>query len=327
MSDIDVNVRERRPEALRRGYTLRGAESACGASEVVTEMSSTAGFSLGAKPPAAASAASGTVIEARPGWRAIDFSEIWAHRELLYFLVWRDIKVRYKQTVVGAAWAILQPLCSMVIFSIVFGKFAGIPSDGAPYPIFVFACLLCWTFFSNAVSQSGSSLVNQSHLLTKIYFPRLLVPAASIGVGLIDFALNFAVFGGIMLWYRHVPGLAILLLPLMILLTVVTALGIGYIIASLTVAYRDFRIVVPFVLQAWMFASPVIYSTTLVPDQYRWAMSLNPMTGIIGGFRSALLGHPIDWAALGISALIGVSVFTFGIYNFRRTERRFADIA
>ena len=271
-----------------------------------------------------------TVIRPKRGWQAIDFGELWRYRELLYSLAWRDVKVRYKQTVMGAAWAILQPLMTMVVFSVVFGKFAKIPSDGYPYPIFLYAGLLPWTLFSGAVSKAGVSLVNQSHLLTKIYFPRLFVPTAGVGACLVDFALSWSVYAGLMLWYQHVPGVTALLLPLLVLLTMLTALGVGYILASLTVTYRDFRFVVPFMLQIWMFLSPVIYPVTLAGDDhqwFRWVLMLNPMTGIIEGFRSALLNRPLDPASLATAAVLGVSIFVFGLYNFRRTERRFADVA
>ncbi len=275
----------------------------------------------------APAAADVLVIEPQHGWRAIDFGELWHYRELLYFLVWRDIKVRYKQTVIGAAWAILQPLCQMVIFSVIFGAFAKIPSEGFPYPIFVYAGLLPWMFFANAVSQSSISLVNQSQLLTKVYFPRLFIPSASIGVGLVDFSLSFCVYICLMLWYGHAPGASVVLLPLLLLLTMMTAFGVGVFLASVTVAYRDFRLVVPFMVQIWMYLSPVVYAVTLVPEKYRWIMALNPMTGIIGGFRSVLLNQPVDWNALGISLLVSSILLTIGVANFRRTERRFADIA
>jgi lipopolysaccharide transport system permease protein len=267
------------------------------------------------------------VIEPQHGWRSIDFGELWRYRELLYFLIWRDIKVRYKQTVIGAAWAILQPLCQMVIFSVIFGAFARIPSEGFPYPIFVYAGLLPWTFFANAVAQSSVSLVNQSQLLTKVYFPRLFIPSSSIGVGLVDFGLSFCVYVCLMLWYGHMPSISVALLPLLLLLTMMTALGVGVFLASVTVAYRDFRLVVPFMVQIWMYLSPVVYAVTLVPERYRWIMAFNPMTGIIGGFRSALLDQPVDWNALGISAVVASLVLLIGVSNFRRTERRFADIA
>lgn len=268
-----------------------------------------------------------TVIRPRPGWQAVDLRELWQYRELLFFLIWRDIKVRYKQTVLGAAWAILQPVTSMVIFSIIFGRFAKIPSDGVAYPIFVYAGLLPWIFFEKAVSQSAVSLVTQSNLLTKIYFPRLFVPAASVGAMLVDFALSFVVYVFIMLWYMHLPGLLILLFPGLLLLTVVTAVGAGCLLASLTVSYRDFRLVVPFMLQIWLYCSPVVYPVSLFPERYQWILALNPLTGIIGGFRSALLNQPMDWLLLGVSSVVALGLFFFGLLNFRRTERRFADVA
>jgi len=276
---------------------------------------------------AQAGSASVTVIRPQRGWRGIDTRELWRYRELLYFLVWRDIRVRYKQTVIGAAWAVIQPVCTMVIFSVIFGKFAKIPSDGVPYPVFVYAGLLPWLFFANAVSQSSLSLVNQSHLLTKVYFPRLFIPASSIGVGLVDFALSFGVYVGIMVWYGHLPGVSVVLLPVLLLLTALTALGVGVLLASVTVVYRDFRMVVAFLVQIWLYLSPVVYPVTIVPEPYRWAMALNPMTGIIGGFRSVLLNRPLDWAALGVSAIVTSILLAVGVCNFRRTERRFADIA
>ena len=268
-----------------------------------------------------------TVIQPHNGWRGVNFAELWRSRELLYFFIWRDIKVRYKQTVIGAAWAVLQPVCTMLIFAVIFGGFAKIPSNGVPYPIFVYAGLLPWTFFANAVSQSSLSLINQARLLTKIYFPRLHIPAASIGVGLVDFALSFCVYLILMLWYSYTPGPGILLLPLFLLLTAIAALGVGVLLSSVTVAYRDFRIVVPYIVQIGMFLSPVVYPATLVPEQYRWILALNPMTGIIGGFRGALLNQPFDWPAIATAAVVSVALLVVGVLNFRRTERRFADIA
>jgi lipopolysaccharide transport system permease protein len=269
-----------------------------------------------------------TIIEPRRGWRTIDFRELWRYRELLYTLVWRDVKVRYKQTVLGAIWAMLPPVFTMVIFSLVLGKFAGLSFDAGPYPIVLFAGLLPWTLFSNAVSSAGESVINQSHLLTKIYFPRLLVPTASIGSALVDFALGFLVYAGLMVYFRHLPGASVVLLPVLILLTVMMALGTGYILSALTVSYRDFRHVIPFMLQAWFFLSPVAYDVKLVPEHYRWIVPLiNPMTGIIKGFRHALLNDPMTWWWLAVSALFAMCVFVLGAYNFRRVERRFADIA
>lgn len=291
---------------------------------VLTALDTDRGFATDARTDPAAAV---TVIRPQRGWRAVDLRELWRHRELLCFLVWRDIKVRYKQTVIGAAWAIIQPVCTMLIFSIIFGRFAGIPSDGAPYPVFVYAGLLPWLFFANAVTQSAQSLVNQARLLTKVYFPRLFIPSTSIGVGLVDFALSFAVYVCLMLWYGHLPGATVVLLPVLLLLTIVTALGVGLLLSSLTVAYRDFRLVVPFMVQIWLYLSPVVYPVTIIPEQYRWLILLNPMTGIIGGFRSVLLNQPLDLHALGVAAAVSFTVLFVGICNFRRTERRFADIA
>jgi len=268
-----------------------------------------------------------TIIRPEQGWLAIDFAELWRYRELLFFLIWRDIKVRYKQTVLGAAWAIIQPVFSMIVFSIIFGNFAKIPTDNnVPYPIFVYAGLLPWLFFSTSVSASGGSLIGQAGLLTKIYFPRLYVPASSVGTSLVDFCISACVYIALMVWFRYVPGISALLLPALLLLTIVTALGVGNILASLAVTYRDFRYVIPFMLQVWMYGSPVVYSATMIPERWRALMAINPMYGIIAAFRSALLNLPVDWAALGISSAVALILFVFGLYLFRRMERQFADI-
>jgi len=279
-----------------------------------------------------------TVIEPKRGWQAIDFRELRRYHELLYFLIWRDVKVRYKQTVIGAAWAILQPVVTMVVLSVVFGRLLGLSFPNVPYAIGLYVGLLPWTFFASSVSQSGVSLVNQAHLLTKIYFPRIYVPTATIGAGLIDFALGFCVYLGIFAVYfrlgriEQLPGMLILMIPVLVLVTIVTALGVGYLLASLTVTYRDFRFVIPFMIQIWFFASPVIlpaarFENIALFQAHPWILAVNPMTGIIQGFRAAMLNLPMNWSALAMSAIIGVTVFVFGLYNFRRTERRFADIA
>ena len=277
--------------------------------------------------PAVDTDAAPTIIQARQGLLLPELEEMWHYRELLFFLVWRDIKVRYKQTILGAGWAIIQPLFTMVIFSVIFGNFAKIPSEGVPYPIFSFAALLPWMFFQGAVSQAGVSLIAQSNLLTKIYFPRIFVPASTVGVALMDFALAFLVYLGIMVYYMHFPGLSILLLPVLLLVTTIAAMGVGLFMAAVTVEYRDFRHLVPFMLQVWMYASPVIYPVTMVPGRYQWLMGLNPMTGLIGAFRSVLLNRPIPWTLLGISSAAAVAIFVLGLWNFRRMERRFADVA
>jgi len=273
------------------------------------------------------------VIEPHKGWLSIDFKELWRHRELLYFLVWRDIKVRYKQTVLGAAWAIIRPVISMIVFSAVFSRLLGVkpPADSSgttiPYPIYLYAALMPWTLFQTSVSMSGVSLVGQAHLLTKIYMPRLFIPAANIGTCLIDFVLSFGVYLLLMLSYRQLPGVSVLLLPVLLLITVMTALGVGFLLSSLTVTYRDFRHVLPFMLQTWMFLTPVVYPAHKIPERFRLVMSFNPMYGIVEGFRSVLLNRPMDWRALSVGACVATVLLVAGMHVFRRMERRFADIA
>ena len=277
-----------------------------------------------------------TIIEPRRGWLMPDWREMIEYRELLYFLVWRDVKVRYKQTVLGVAWAVLQPLFSMLVFTVIFGSFAKIPSDGYPYAVFVYAGLLPWTFFSSAVSIGGTSLINQQHVLTKIYFPRLFVPSAAVGAALVDLAISFGVYAVILAVYAAFPAegmksaalsWGLLAVPPLVLLTVMTALGCSWLLAALTVTYRDFRYVVPFLMQAMMYVSPVIYPVSIVPDRYQWLLALNPMAGIIDGYRSAILGKEWNLTTLGVSAAMTVAIFLYGLFYFRKTERRFADIA
>lgn len=267
------------------------------------------------------------VIQPRLGWIAVDWRELWESREILLFLVLRDVKVRYKQTVLGVLWAALQPLLTMAIFTVIFGRFAKIPSEGLPYAVFVFAGLLPWTFFSNAVTQASQSLVNQQALLTKIYLPRLFVPGAAIGGGLIDLGISGVVFLGIMLLYGVMPGWGFLAVPLLVVLTAAAALGAGLSLAALTVTYRDFRYVVPFMIQSWMYVSPVIYPVSVVPPQWQWLLALNPMAGIIDAFRSALLGLPWNFTTLGVSTASALVFLVYGLFYFRKAERRFADIA
>lgn len=267
-----------------------------------------------------------TVIEPSNGWRMLDVRELWAYRELLWALSLRDVKVRYKQTVLGAAWAVIQPVTAMVIFTIVFGKLAGIPSEGFPYPVFVFAGLLPWTFFANAIGTIGGSVVGSAHLITKVYFPRLIIPLTSIGSGLVDLAVSSGVLLAIMLYYRvpWTPNLAAA--PLLLLGLIGTALGVGTLLSALTVAYRDFRYVIPFLVQMWLYATPVVYPASLIPERWRWLLYLNPMAGWIEGFRSAFLGKPFDLAGLVISAVVGGLLFLGGVAYFGKVERRFADI-
>ncbi len=267
------------------------------------------------------------IIQPRSGWIPIDWREMWEFRELLFFLIWRDVKVRYKQTVLGAAWAVLQPLSTMVIFTVIFGRFAGIPSENLPYAVFCYAGLLPWTFFANGMAQGGQSLVNQQHLLTKVYLPRLFVPAACVGGGLVDFAISFGVYGVILAWYGIVPSWQIVFLPLLVALTVTAALGFAFTLSALTVSYRDFRYLVPFMVQIMMYLSPVVYPVSLVPERYHWILALNPMAGIIDGYRAAILGRPWNWTTLGISTASACVLLVFGLFHFRRTERKFADIA
>jgi len=252
---------------------------------------------------------------------------LWNARELLGFLVWRDVSVRYKQTVLGVAWAVLQPVFTMAIFTVIFGKLAKMPSQGVPYPLFVYAGLLPWMFFSTAVTGASQSLVNQQALLTKIYLPRLFVPTASIGGGIVDLGVSFIVFGCLMAAYGVAPGWGALTLPLLVLLTAITALGVGLALAALTVTYRDFRYVVPFMIQVGMYLSPVIYPVSLIPERWQPLLAINPMVGVIDGFRSALLGVPWNLDTLTISTTAALLTLLFGLFYFRKTERRFADVA
>jgi len=267
-----------------------------------------------------------TVIEPTKGWRNLDLKELWAYRELLWVLTLRDIKVRYKQTVLGVVWALIQPVMLMVVFSIFFGRLAKIPSDGYPYPIFVYAALLPWVFFANAISSSASSVVGSANLISKVYFPRLIIPLASIGAGLIDFAIATLVLLLLMIFYGVGWSVNLLAAPVLVVAVLFTALGIGTFLSALNVAYRDFRYVIPFLIQLWMFATPVVYPASLVPEKWQWILYLNPMAGLIEGFRSAFLGRPFDFEALGISFAVAVIIFLIGVAYFEKVERRFADI-
>jgi len=268
------------------------------------------------------------VLEPPKGWVGINWGEIWRYRELLYFLTWRDVKIRYKQTVLGAAWAVLQPVLTMVVFTIFFGNLAGLgqKTGGVPYPIYVYAALLLWTFFANAVANSGNSLVGNSNLITKVYFPRLIIPLSAVGAGLVDLVIASGVLLVLMAYYRIAPAAQLVFAPLFVLGTLLTATGVGMLLSALTVTYRDFRYVVPFVVQIWMFVSGVMYPPTIIPERWRWAFSLNPMGGLIEGFRASLLGRDVDWPNTAISLATAVIVFFAGAAYFRAVERRFADI-
>jgi lipopolysaccharide transport system permease protein len=267
-----------------------------------------------------------TVIEAQTGWRALDFKELWAYRELLWMLTVRDVKVRYKQTVLGFAWAIIQPVMMMIVFSIFFGKLAQMPSDGFPYPIFVYAALLPWSFFQTAITTSANSVVGSSNLVSKVYFPRLIIPISSIGSSLVDFLVAAGVLMLLMIYYQVGWSINLLGVPVLILGVMFASLGVGTFLAALNVAYRDFRYVIPFLVQLWMFATPVVYPSSLVPEQWQWVLYLNPMAGIIDGFRSAFLGSKFDFGALAISHVTAALFFVIGIAYFEKVERRFADI-
>jgi lipopolysaccharide transport system permease protein len=269
-----------------------------------------------------------TVIRPSRGWGGLDLGELWHFRELLYFLTWRDVLVRYKQTLLGAAWAILKPFLSMVIFSIIFGRLAGIPTDGVPGPVFYFTGLLPWTLFQDGISKASASLVTGRTLVTKVYFPRMLVPLSAVLGGLVDFLLSAIVLVGMMVFYHVPPTVSLWTVPFFLLLTLITGLGVGLWLAALNVAYRDIGYVTPFIVQAWMYASPVAYSATLIPQGLgRLAYSLNPMAGSIQGFRWAVLGvgEP-SLAMLGLSSLVAFLALASGIVYFRRMERTFADV-
>jgi lipopolysaccharide transport system permease protein len=266
------------------------------------------------------------IIEPSPGWAPIGWRELWDYRELFGFLVWRDVKVRYKQTVLGAAWAVLQPLMTMATFSVLFGRWARMPSDGVPYPLFAFAALLPWTFFANAVNAAAVSLVGNTHLISKVYFPRLLVSLSSLGTGLVDFGVALAVGFALCVVYGVPPSARVLLLPLVVVIAFAAAAGVGSFLAALCGVYRDVRYVVPLLMQLWMFASPVIYPASLVPAHWRWLYQLNPMVGVIDGFRSALLGLPVPWSALASAAIVAAAAAWIGAAYFSRVERRVADL-
>ena len=266
------------------------------------------------------------VIQPSRSWKLISLKDLWAYRELLFFLTWRDVKVRYKQTALGAAWAILQPVFMMVIFTIFFGRLAGLGSAGIPYPLFALAGLVPWTFFSNAITQSGNSLVGSANLISKVYFPRLLVPTAAMLAGLVDFALAFVMFCVLMAYYRMVPTIQVLFVPVLVLLTAMFALGVGTWMSALNVKYRDVRFALPFIIQLWLFVSSVIMPSSALPLKWRRLLLLNPMSAIIEGYRSALFGLPFDWPALGIASLLTIATLLYAIYSFGRVERSFADI-
>lgn len=268
------------------------------------------------------------VIRPSKGFLRLNLGDLWEYRELLYFLVWRDIKVRYKQTVLGAAWAIIQPVMTMIVFSIFFGRLAKVPSDGIPYPVFAFAALLPWQLFAFALTESSNSLVGSQNLITKVYFPRLVIPLASVLAGLVDFAIAFVVLFGLMLYYHITPTAAVAWLPLFVGLALATALSVGLWLSALNVKYRDVRYTIPFLTQLWMFATPVAYPSSLIPQPWRTWYGLNPMAGVVEGFRWALLGKSggpglLLWVSVAAVLILLVG----GLFYFRRMESTFADIA
>ena len=262
-----------------------------------------------------------------PCWVALPLGELWAYRELLYFFVWRDIKIRYKQTAIGAAWAILQPFLTMVVFSLFFGRLAHIPSNGLPYPIFYYSALLPWMYFAAALQNATNTIVENQRLITKVYFPRLALPLSAVASGLVDFGISFAMFVAMMAYYRIRPGAAVLWLPAFLLLAVLTALGVGLWLSALNAIYRDVRYVLPFLVQFWMFASPVAYPSSLVPEKWRWLYGLNPMAGVIEGFRWSLVGQGAPpGRLLLVSAAVVVVVFLSGAAYFQKMETTIADV-
>lgn len=268
------------------------------------------------------------VIQPTRGLGSLNLRDLWRYRELAYFLTWRDIKVRYKQTLLGAAWALIQPLLQMIIFNFLFGNLAEIPTDGIPRPVFTYSALLVWNLFSKALSDAGRSLVANRNMITKVYFPRLLIPLSSVLSGIVDFAIAFVILLGMMFYYKIAPTVSIWTLPLFLVLALVTALGIGLWLSALNVNFRDIRYIIPFLTQFWLLASPVAYPLSEIPDTWRWLYSLNPMVAVVEGFRWALVGQGTTYQAmplLWISILSSLVLLISGVFYFRRMERTFAD--
>jgi lipopolysaccharide transport system permease protein len=266
------------------------------------------------------------VLKPHSGWQPIDLGELWLRRELFQFLVWRDIKIRYKQTVLGGLWAVLQPLLPMIIFTLFFGRLAGIQTDGPPYPLFTYSGLVLWTFFANAVSQSSNSLVGNQALVSKVYFPRIFIPLASIGALLLDLLISLVLLFALMAYYDWPVSVGCLAVPFYLVGTLLASSGLGLILSALNVRFRDVKYAVPFFIQMGLFVSPVIYPLQYIPPQYQLLLGLNPMSGMIVGFRHSLLGGPVNWPLIAISTATSLGLFVAGLFIFRRTERRFADI-
>ena len=267
------------------------------------------------------------LIEPPRRWERLDLRECWRYRELLYFLAWRDVKVRYKQTVIGAAWAILQPFLTMVVFSIIFGRLLSVPSEGVPYPVFSYAALLPWNFFAGALTRSGNSLVSDANLISKVYFPRLILPTSAVLSLLLDFAVAFVILLMMMFIFGVVPGVAAITLPVFVVLAVGTALASGLWLSAANIKYRDVAYVIPFLTQFWLFVTPVAYPSSIIPDRWRLLYGLNPMVGVVEGFRWALLGQQeLAWDLLVVSTLVVLAALITGLFYFRRTEHEFADV-
>lgn len=267
-------------------------------------------------------------IKSSPGWVALKLNELWDYRELLYFLIWRDVKVRYKQTVLGAGWAIIQPFFTMIVFSVFFGKLAKMPSDGIPYPIFSYAALVPWTFFTNGLNKAANSLVSNSGLIKKIYFPRLCIPIASVLSGVFDFILSFLVLIVMMFYYGLTPTMNIFWLPLLLLLSLSASLGVSLWLSAMNVQFRDIRYIIPFILQFWMFATPIVYPSSLLPEPWRTIYGINPMVGVVEGFRWALLGtNTAPGPIIIVSSLVTFLLLVSGAFYFRRLEKTFADVS
>lgn len=265
------------------------------------------------------------LIEAQSSWVPLNLRDLWACRELLYFLMWRDIKVRYKQTILGAAWAVIQPLVTMIIFTYFFGMLARVPTEGIPAPVFFYTGLLLWMFFSNGVTSGANSLIGNSNLITKVYFPRLIIPSAAIGAGLVDFAVASILLIGLLVYYGSSVTLGYLMLLPLVVLTTLLALGVGIFFSALNVKYRDVRYALPFLIQIWMFVTPIIYPSSLVPEEWRWVLALNPLTGIVESFRASLFGRELPWLELGYSAVFALAMLVYAAFTFRRMERSFAE--
>jgi lipopolysaccharide transport system permease protein len=268
-----------------------------------------------------------TFLQPSTGWVSLNLRELWEYRELLYFLTWRDIKIRYKQTVLGAAWAIIQPFMTMVVFSLFFGRLAQIPSDGIPYPIFSYAALVPWTFFANGLTNTANSVVGSANLIKKVYFPRLIIPFASTLSGAVDFVLAFAVLLAMMSYYGLVPTLNVIWVPLFVLLALVTSLAVSLWLSAMNAQFRDVRYAVPFLTQLWMFCTPIVYPSSLLPEPWRTFYGINPMAGVVEGFRWALLGtDSAPGPIIALSSLVAVGAFVSGAFYFRRMEKSFADV-